>query len=232
MNDSNLNRALPAAGCSDGLGECRGVIFDLDGTLVDSTQEIYQAVCMTLDKWNLPPCDLEDISSLIGQPPSNFFDHSIPPVDIERAVRTFRDNLESILGSEATLYEGTIELLEQCRTQGLALGIASNKSNRLAQLLAEKMNIARFFGAIIGTDGIPSKPFPDVVLKAMNSLNVTEGLMVGDTSADVTAGKSAGLRTIGVLHGPGGGTDLHGADYVTPDMYSLAELLHSREARL
>ena len=207
----------------------RGVIFDLDGTLVDSTREIHHAICMTLQDWKLPPRDLQETAGLVGQPPSSFFEQTIPPSDIDLAVHTFRRHLESILGTESTLYEGTFELLEQCQDRGLVMGIASNKSNRLAQLVVEKLGIAEFFGAVIGTDGIPSKPSPQVVVKAMVQLNMAEGLMIGDTSADIVAGKSAGLRTVGIMHGPGGGAGLTGADWVTRDMHSLKELLNSQE---
>lgn len=209
-----------------------GLVFDLDGTLVDSTSEIHQAVSMTLQEWNLPPCDAEEISGLIGQPPAEFFRRSISRSELDRAVHSFRVNLENVLGSESTLFEGTLDLLNECKGQGIPLGIASNKSNRLAQLVAEKMGIDTCFGVIVGTDGIPSKPSPDVVLKAMNSLSLKNGLMIGDTSADITAGRAAGLRTIGITHGPGKGVGLSDADYVVPDMRSLLELLRSEEVTI
>lgn len=201
------------------------IVFDLDGTLVDSTSEIYSAICAVLDSRGAPSLDYQDVLPMIGHPPETFFTGRLDSHEVRGAVVDFRRHLELNVGTSCQVFDGTIEVLDTCRELGIRVAVATNKSDRLANVVLSHLGIISFFEAVVGTDGVPPKPAPDGVLHAMRLMSADRGVMVGDTALDIEAGRAAGLVTVGMSHGPSRGEGLQSADYAFSGMPDLRNWL-------
>ena len=174
------------------------VIFDLDGTLIDSRLEITYAVNHVREKYGLSKESIDKIEPLIGLSPERFFDSVTIPVPLDEAVREFRLYLRNHLGSYSRPAEGSHQLVSFLSTRQIKCAIATTKPTDLATKAAIACDIRVDF--IQGTDGFEPKPDPEVVLRCLAkfSQDGSKALMVGDRSADIVAGRRAGCMTAGI----------------------------------
>lgn len=200
-------------------------IFDLDGTLVNSEQEIFDSVSFALEQYQALPHDRDSLRAMIGHDPSLFFQGKVPEKEITEAVRVFRNHLSQEIGTKSFLYEGAREVLNTLRAMGLRLGVASNKSTSLAEGVLIHLGVDEFFDVVAGTEGRLPKPSPDVVRYVMDALGVDSGIMVGDTALDIQAGHAAGLKTVALGHGYGTATQLEMADFYFKDFRAFQGFL-------
>ncbi len=202
------------------------VIFDLDGTLIDSVGDIAFSVAWVLRQRGLAPLAIERIHRLIGRPPQEIFaaaglhDHE----DLKAAVIDFRRHLREHLGRHSSTYPGVGDLLSSLRDAGALIGIATTKPTSLAAAAIGAAGLIDHIDHVQGTDAFPPKPAPDVVLRCLRALNSQHGVMVGDTPDDVLAGRAAGLWTVAVLHGTRSEAELRSVapDFVIPKIAALA----------
>jgi phosphoglycolate phosphatase len=181
------------------LTESAAFIFDLDGTLFDSSSQIYRALCVTRIEQGMPAISFEEVSKLIGLRAEELFASvDLNPKELSEAVSLFRRNLETEIAQENVAYPESQSLLSRVNDLGFAVGIATSKPNRLAEMVVKNSDLDNHVSHIQGTDGFPPKPNPEVVIRCMSALGVTCGFMVGDRVEDVVAGNSAGLLSIGV----------------------------------
>ncbi len=174
-------------------------IFDLDGTLFDSSAQIYRALCVTRIEQGMPSISFNEVSKLIGLRAEELFATiDLNQKELSEAVSLFRNNLETEIGQENLTYPESKSLLSQVNGLGFAVGVATSKPVRLAKLVVENSDLNNHVRHIQGTDGFPPKPNPEVVIRCMSALGVACGFMVGDRVEDVVAGNSAGLLSIGV----------------------------------
>ena len=183
------------------------LIYDLDGTLIDSRLDIANAVNVALTDAGRPTKPVELIGTYIGdgidQMLSRAFDHP-PPAVLARALTALRAHYRRHCLEHTRLYPGVLATLEHFRDKGQA--VVSNKPEDFTRIIVTGLGLDPFFPVVLGGDSTPSlKPDPTPVLAALAKLGVTaaRAVMVGDGLPDLEAGRRAGLRTCAVTYGLG-----------------------------
>ena len=188
------------------------IIFDLDGTLVNSLPDIANAINETLGERGRAPLDLDAVREKVGDGPRKLVERAFPdssPGDIDPIVRRYLEIYEKHSGRVATLMPGAQELLDSL--SGRTLAVVTNKITRFAIDNLEKLGIDGRFSAILGFDcGLPVKPAPDCLLHIAAAMKIKPSgcAMVGDGLPDIGAGKAAGMLTCAILGGFGDPVEL------------------------
>lgn len=207
------------------------VLFDLDGTLVDSLLDLTDAVNAALEGFERPKLSSDKVERLIGKGLRNLVQRALESDsldDLERGVKLFEAYNRDHIIDNSRLYPGMLGLLESCKYAGLKMVVISNKNEELCRLITAELGIDRMFELIVGGDTFGSmKPSPVPLLRVMEQLNSTPDatLMIGDSCNDIQAGTSASVRTIGCSWGYGGEGELFDADFVVSTTDELKELL-------
>lgn len=176
------------------------IVFDLDGTLVDSLPDIIASFQHGFASMGLPvPADTE-VRPLIGQPLEDMYAH-FAPAHAESLCVVYREHYARNFVNRSRPYPGVVELLRTLRERGYKLAIATTKRTDMARRFIEALGMTPAVDHVQGTDGFPHKPAPDVIHRALAALGARGLWMVGDTTADILAGRAAGLRTYGVTWG-------------------------------
>lgn len=203
------------------------VIFDLDGTLVDSREDIARAVNQGILSVGGRACPARDIIPHIGRPLVEIFERLLPHElrgMAQRAAQTYREYFFEHCAETSRLYPGVSDCLE--KLGGVSRAIATTKMTFMAVKVAEEMGIADHFDLIQGSEGIPHKPDPAVLQCVLEKLGKEAGRswVVGDTVYDIQAGKAAGMRTCAVTYGIGAAGELERAapDLLLNDLGDLA----------
>ncbi len=187
----------------------RLAIFDLDGTLLDTLEDIADACNHALNKCGFPSRDLEEYRRFVGRGIMNLFRSALPEGHKdEETVLKVRDSFIPYYNTHkddrTRPYPGIEELLDALSANGILLAIASNKYQEATEELVRK-HFGRYdFPCILGQrDGKPIKPDAGIILEAMRACDVhpDEVVYCGDSDVDMQTGKNAGVRTIGVSWG-------------------------------
>ena len=214
-----------------GLG-LKGIIFDLDGTLVDSLRDIATAVNLTRHDYGLPSLPESEITRLIGDGAATLVRQTVPVASdqpgapLQRYLSHYRDH---VLDS-TVLFPGIDRLLE--RVSHVPLGVVTNKTAALAETILRGLDVRQRFDIVLGGDSLPArKPDPEPILHLVNRwhLQPHEVGLVGDGLHDVEAGKAAGVVILGVTWGVAGREALSraGAKYLLNTVAELEDLLLS-----
>jgi pyrophosphatase PpaX len=178
----------------------RTILFDLDGTLIDTNELIIQSFLHTLEKYYPGKYKRADVLPFIGPPLYETF-HALDPSRVQEMIDTYRAfnhaHHDALIREFETVYE-TIETLHQ---NGFRLGVVTTKIHQTAVMGLKKTRLEPFFDCVIGLDDVEhAKPDPEPIYKALDLLQSTpdEALMVGDNYHDILAGKRAGTKTAGV----------------------------------
>jgi phosphoglycolate phosphatase len=174
-------------------------IFDLDGTLVNSFAQIEKAVNATrvASGFNALPASL--VFEKIGLPIDFLIsDLDLSPSRKEQFIRDFRAVLSIEIDKENPLFPGVKEFIEDLSTNEITMGIATSKPSHLAIQVIENSDIADRFHHIQGTDGFPSKPNPEVILRCMSALKTDRAIMFGDRIEDMQAALDAEVLGVGI----------------------------------
>jgi phosphoglycolate phosphatase len=188
------------------------VMFDLDGTLIDSVPDLGVAVDNMLLKLGRPPAGIASVRVWIGNGArvlvrralANDFDHSsVSDADTEEALAIF---MEVYAGSHALtqVYPGVRETLKWMQKQGVEMALITNKPERFVAPLLDELKLGRFFRWIIGGDTLPQqKPDPAALFFVMKMAGVpaSQSLFVGDSRNDVLAAKAAGVASVALSYG-------------------------------
>ncbi|MGD0499937.1 MAG: HAD-IA family hydrolase [Bryobacteraceae bacterium] len=185
-------------------------LFDLDGTLLDSAEDICGAVQQVLDVHEHRPVSYEYLKSYIGRHLLDLFEDLFPrytPEQIDALVQQYRTFYPARGHKLTRMYPGVAETLAAL---GGRKAIATTKGSASTKLILEQFGLSQYFDHVQGTDGFPCKPAPDVIFNALRALGAKpeHGLMVGDSAADMEAGKLAGVKTCAVRYGYGKLEDL------------------------
>ncbi|MCK5293159.1 MAG: HAD family hydrolase [Arcobacteraceae bacterium] len=185
------------------------ILFDLDGTLIDSTDAIVGTFNHSFKKMKFDfKGDDEDIKNVIGYPLEIMYQElGVPTTKIWDFVDTYKMRYREISLDQTTLLDDAIESLKLASSFA-RLGIVTTKTTQYTIPLLEDMDIMKYFECIIGRQEVENpKPHPEPVLKAMDIMDVTNGnydiYMVGDTKLDLIAARDASIKGIGVLCGYG-----------------------------
>jgi HAD superfamily hydrolase (TIGR01549 family) len=187
------------------LKKIRHVCFDLDGTLIDSLNTIYNSSVKTLRQLNIKDdIKKEDFRLLMGHHFVDIFNTlKIPVTDIEHFIEIYKKNYFSFI-NESELYPGTEKTLEFLKEKNISISLLTTKIQEQAEKIIKHFNLQNYFNEIMGRrPNIPVKPNPEQLLEICSSLKVQpeETLIVGDAELDITCGKNAGSLTCGVTYG-------------------------------
>lgn len=195
------------------------LLFDLDGTLVDSSHDIIDSFRHSFDQMGLPQPDLATIISFIGPPLAvtfgQFFNQQ---KDIDRAVKYFRDHYEGKSEHQERIYDGIVDTLTTLIERGHALFVTTSKQEAIAKTLLDKLDLSSYFTAIYGAIPGGRQDKADVISTCLTEqgIDLTEVSIIGDTKYDMIGGKKIGIKTIGVTWGFGQEEELltYGADVI------------------
>ncbi len=181
----------------------RAVLFDLDGTLIDSTDAIVDSYNHTFDTIGVARPGRQVIIDTIGHPLQNQFS-MMTSHDVDECIRIYRAHYTEHSPAKTTLLPGAAETLETFRERGLHQGFATSKKREAAEMLLEHLDVLHYMETRIGpADVAQPKPHPEALEKAMSALGITpaETVFVGDMHFDILAGQAAGVTTLGVATG-------------------------------
>lgn len=214
------NRHLPA------------VVFDLDGTLADTAEDIRRALNRALAADDLPSLDLENVRLMIGGGPTLLVVRALRKLGVEagqyridRLTKRFYDEYLRQEDVESTLFEGAEACLERLQRAGTRIGLCSNKPDELCVKLVAELGVSSYFDVIQGScTGLPRKPDPAPLLTTIERLGTTPTatLYVGDSETDVVTARAAGVAVVLVSYGY---TDRPAAELGADRVYdSLADI--------
>lgn len=204
----------------------RAVVFDLDGTLVDSLPDIVASFLHAFAQLGHAPPTEAEVRALVGRPLEEMY-AQFAPAHVPALCAAYREHYPRNFVNRSRPYPGVVEALGTLRERGYRLAVATTKRTALARSFVEALGLAPALDHVQGTDGFPHKPAPDVIHHALAALGCEGAWMVGDTTSDILAGRAAGLRTYGVCWGTHGAEQLATAepDALAPDLQRLLELL-------
>lgn len=202
------------------------LVFDLDGTLVDSAEDITRAFLQGFDQLGHPPPSAAEVRAEIGKPLAEMYARFAPASAVPDLIACYRAYYPEHCAERSSLYPGVREVLSTLRTRGYLLAVATTKQSWMARRLAGALGLTALVDHVQGTDDFPHKPDPEVICRALAALAGEGAWMVGDTVTDVEAGRAAGLRTYAVSWGTHGAERLReaGPDVCAPDLWGLLEL--------
>ena len=183
------------------------IIFDLDGTLLNTLDDLADAVNFALTQYGYPQRTLEEIRLFVGNGVRNLIELSIPDgLDnprFEECLHTFKSHYSKNMQNKTRPYEGVMELLEILRSENIKMAIVSNKFDKAVKELNKQYFGDQIPVAIGESAQIHKKPAPDSVFEALRELGSTvkDAVYVGDSEVDVRTAKNAGLFCIGVTWG-------------------------------
>lgn len=219
----------------------RGVMLDLDGTLLDTAPEIAAAASGMLAELGLKPVKDSDVRTFIGRGIPHLvrrtLEASLGRAPDERrigsGIESFFFNYGKHNGRIAQPYAGVHEGLEAMRAASLPLACVTNKTAQFTGPLLEATGLAQYFSVVICGDTVArKKPAPDAIRAACTRLAVTpaEALMVGDSANDALAARAAGCPVLLVPYGYSEGVDVQtiDSDGIVPSLLHVAGLLRSQ----
>jgi phosphoglycolate phosphatase len=195
------------------------VLFDLDGTLVDSLDDLTDAVNHMLTLFGRQQLQPAQVRELVGKGARNLVQRALATDssdDIESGLAAFTEFNTLHIADKSSLYPGARQLLQQLAAGGIPMAIISNKPEGLSRLILQTLEIDRYFAVIAGGDSFAEmKPSPLPLLRVMDELNCnpTDAVMVGDSINDIQAGKQAAITTIGCSWGYGNSDELSEAGF-------------------
>lgn len=201
------------------LTTCRSVLFDLDGTLVDSSPDLWRSLNWLLDRLGKPTLAHAQVKGLVGEGARALVarglggDAASPPVAdpaFETAVQAFLDHYQDHLTDHSRPYPGVMATLQELRCRGLGLAVVTNKPEPMARKMVANFGLEGCFAVVLGS--VPArarKPAPDPLWEACHVLACPpdQAVMVGDTTVDIEAARAAGCPVVGVTYGYQRGVD-------------------------
>ncbi len=210
------------------------ILFDLDGTLVDSGEGIMKSAQYALDKLGIHVDDWHALRPFVGPPLEDSFKdfYHLDDQQAELGVEGYRERYFATGVYEQKEYPGVYEFLEELRSRGYRLALATSKMQRLAKKVTEEIfHLADHLDYVFGRDdeGIRHTK-ADVINYGLTTMGITDRsrvLMIGDRKFDINGAKECGLTSVGVLFGYGDREELQtaGADYICSSYDEILALL-------
>ena len=180
------------------------VIFDLDGTLVDSKYDLTDSVNFVRHEHGLNPLPVDKVASYLGSGITALVKAVLAELkneNFDEAVKMFKDNYAKHLTDKTLPYKDVTDMLSNISQPKVLL---SNKDEKFSKQILETLGLSKYFTEIYGGDSFKEKkpsPLPIYEILKKFSLNKEDVVMVGDGANDIMVGKNAGITTIGVLYG-------------------------------
>jgi phosphoglycolate phosphatase len=189
----------------------RGVLFDLDGTLVDSYDAIAASLNHARAAWAHPPLAVAEVRRRVGHGLESLVAELVTATEVERAVALFRERYAACYAESTVALAGAAETLARLRARGLRLAVASNKPERFSRAILERLDLAVHLDCVVGPEAAGShKPDAAMLHLCLSELGLAahEALYVGDMVLDVESGARAGVPVALVRGGSSDDTEL------------------------
>jgi phosphoglycolate phosphatase len=185
------------------------IVFDLDGTLIDSAADLAVAVNRMLGHYGGEPLPLPEVRGMIGDGVARLVARALAArhcgqADPAEASRIFMRHYESEASVRTRAFPGVGEALEALRAAAIALAVCTNKPARITAGILESLGLDRYFARVVGGDSMPyRKPDPRVLLGILAALDVppAESLLVGDSEVDAATARAADVPFVLMKHG-------------------------------
>jgi len=182
-------------------GKAEVMIFDLDGTLVDSVGQIEISLEKARVKLGHPSTPTGLVQQQLGLPVEYLFsDLRLEPSDLQNLVQSFRENLLIEIKKENLIFEGVLSFLQKIKFLNIPIGVATTKPTYLAKEVIANSDLKDMVNFVQGTDEFSPKPDPEVLRRCMQGLGAKSAVMFGDRIEDIQAAKLLGLPSIGIAH--------------------------------
>ncbi len=178
------------------------ILFDLDGTLLDTADDLRAAVNHALGEAGFPPAPAGAVRSLVGRGAkvmlAHGFEHAAGRAasdeELDQGVKNFLDYYRANIAVHSKPFDGVIDLVKALRARGAGVAICTNKFESLSRLLLEKLDIAGLFDAIVGADTAAArKPDPAPALLCMEKTGARRAVFIGDSDTDIKTAIAADL---------------------------------------
>ncbi len=212
------------------------VIFDLDGTILDTLEDLKSSVNFALEKNGLPLRTTQEIRAFVGNGIRRLIERAVPANTeshiLENCFLDFKEHYKEHSADNTKPYEGIISVLEYLKGEGIKLAVVSNKADFAVQNLIEEYFPGIFHYAVGEKDGIRRKPCPDSVNDAIKNLGVSKekAIYVGDSEVDIETARNTGVECIAVTWGFRDKYVLEclGPEYIIDKPSQLTEILVER----
>jgi phosphoglycolate phosphatase len=193
------------------MNSVRTVVFDLDGTLVDTAPDLISALNFVLAREGLPPVPLQSARTMIGAGVRRLIERGLEsegradsPKDIDRLTDDFIEYYAAHIADASRPFDGLEKALDDLEANGYRFAVCTNKLEGLSKLLLERLGLTARFAAICGADtfGV-SKPDPAILREtvALAGGQLSGAIMVGDAGPDIGVARRAGIPVVGVTFG-------------------------------
>lgn len=187
----------------------KALIFDLDGTLIDSLDDIAESINRMLAARGYPRCETEVFRQMVGDGMEKLVERALPghartPEMIRTCTEEYRSLYDTLWNHQTQPYPGIDSLLDELSARGIRLGVISNKAHRFTVPMCDHFFGAGRFNAVLGArDAVPRKPAPDAGLEMAKQLGLTPAdcAYVGDSGIDMAFARACGMTAIGVRWG-------------------------------
>ena len=209
----------------------KAVIFDLDGTLLNTLEDLKESTNFALCKFGYPERTLNEVRCFVGNGVKKLIERAVPEncTNIDECLEIFKKNYSENMCNHTKPYDGILKILEELHKDGVKIGVVSNKFDSAVKDLCKK-----YFGNLIDcaigqNDDVPKKPAPNGVLKAMNELGADKNstIYAGDSDVDVETAKNTQLPCIGVTWGFRTIEYLKGADFIANQPEDIIKIIRS-----
>ncbi|MEO1018201.1 MAG: HAD-IA family hydrolase [Pseudomonadota bacterium] len=187
------------------------IVFDLDGTLVETAPDLQAILADVLAEIDLQAPSVDTTRPLIGRGARRLVeaslehaDHPIDPLLLDRLHRRFMEIYNAKPCRLSTPYDGVADVLEVFAGEGRLMGVCTNKPQKPSDALLEALDLARYFGSIIGADALPvRKPDPAHLLAVIDALGASResAVMIGDSATDLNTARALGVPCVLVSFG-------------------------------
>ena len=182
----------------------RGIIFDFDGTLIDSYEAIAESLNHVRSTFRLPPLPMEEIKGMVGHGLEQLIDRAVGPQRIEEGVRLFRQSYAALCERKTTILPQVKETLDELDRRGYRMAIATNKPSYFARDILRALEMEHLFAEVLGPNDVQQpKPDPEMleIIMMRVGLSPDEVVYIGDMLIDIEVARRAGVAVYAIPTG-------------------------------
>ncbi len=181
----------------------RCILFDLDGTLVDSYDPITESLNAARSAFGEPGYTRQEVVKMVGHGLENLMEKALGPGRVAEGVRIFRDRYREVSLPRTRLLSGVETTLAALQDRGYAFAVITNKPASFSRRILDHLGVGHHFPVLYGPDRAPAKPDPEMVSRSLSDLGFSPGeaVLVGDMRVDLDTARNAGIPFYAVATG-------------------------------